>query len=169
MVIQANTGSDAYTQLYITPPTASTSEAITGELLYYIDNGESYSPTWYRVLTNANCNSILDNRYVNATGDTMTGSLTFDNPNTTAPFISDIGIKYKGTQSTYDIIKFIDNPTDTFGNGILIGGGGSTVIGSGESATSFWTKYVEENSSSNGGIESLILTGDENVYIYTNC
>lgn len=76
-VIQANTN-QGFTQVYITPPTASTANAITGEMLYYIDNGNEYNPTWYRVLTNANCNSILDDRYVNVTGDTMTGKLTID-------------------------------------------------------------------------------------------
>lgn len=77
-VLQANNDSQGFTQLYITPPTASTTDAITGEMLYYIDNGTGYHPTWYRVLTNANCNSILDDRYVNVTGDTMTGKLTID-------------------------------------------------------------------------------------------
>ena len=43
-----------YTQLYITSPTNSTANAITGEMLYYVNNGDAYSPTWYRVLTNKN-------------------------------------------------------------------------------------------------------------------
>lgn len=81
-VIQANNG-EAFTQLYITPPTATTADAITGEMIYYIDNGgTAYSPTWYRVLTNNNYNSILDGRYVNVGGDTMTGKLTMTSTET---------------------------------------------------------------------------------------
>jgi hypothetical protein len=56
-VIQAANNSTQYTQIYITPPTASTTNAIKGEMLYYINNGSGYSPTWYRVLTDKNYNS----------------------------------------------------------------------------------------------------------------
>ena len=52
-VIQSTTGTE-YTQIYITPPTANTSGAIKGEMIYYIDQGSGYYPTWYRVLTNNN-------------------------------------------------------------------------------------------------------------------
>ena len=55
-VIQSTTGTE-YTQVYITPPTSNTSGAIKGEMLYYIDQGSGYSPTWYRVLTNNNYSS----------------------------------------------------------------------------------------------------------------
>lgn len=43
-------------------------------------------------------------------------------------------ISYTGTKSTGNMIQFLDNDTDTYGNGIKIGGGGVVVIGSGESA-----------------------------------
>lgn len=79
-VIQASNGATAYTQIYITPPTANTSGAIRGEMIYYINNGSDYSPTWYRVLTDKNCNGILDSRYVNVSGDSMTGTLRLGAP-----------------------------------------------------------------------------------------
>lgn len=60
-VIQSETGSQ-YTQIYITPPTASTSGAIKGEMLYYIDQGTDYSPTWYRVLTDKNYTAYAADR-----------------------------------------------------------------------------------------------------------
>lgn len=43
-------------------------------------------------------------------------------------------IAYKGSKATYEMIKFIDNSSDTYGNGIAIGGGGLTIIGGGESS-----------------------------------
>ena len=70
-VLQANAGPTAYTQLYITASTSSgTTGAITGEMIYYIDNGSNYTPTWRRVLTNNNFNvysPALDG--TGATGD----------------------------------------------------------------------------------------------------
>lgn len=60
-------------------------------------------------------------------------------------------IKFIGSKATYSMIRFIDNTSDNDGNGISIGGGGSTVIGAGESAMSYVT---------NGGDERLFLLSD---------
>ena len=60
-------------------------------------------------------------------------------------------IKFIGSKATYSMIRFIDNTGDNYGNGISIGGGGSTVIGAGESAMSYVT---------NGGDERLFLLSD---------
>lgn len=60
-------------------------------------------------------------------------------------------IKFIGSKATYSMIRFIDNISDNYGNGISIGGGGSTVIGAGESAMSYVT---------NGGDERLFLLSD---------
>lgn len=60
-------------------------------------------------------------------------------------------IKFIGSKETYSMIRFIDNTSDNYGNGISIGGGGSTVIGAGESAMSYVT---------NGGDERLFLLSD---------
>lgn len=60
-------------------------------------------------------------------------------------------IKFIGSKQTYSMIRFIDNTSDNYGNGISIGGGGSTVIGAGESAMSYVT---------DGGDERLFLLSD---------
>lgn len=60
-------------------------------------------------------------------------------------------IKFIGSKQTYSMIRFIDNTSDNYGNGISIGGGGSTVIGAGESAMSYVTS---------GGDERLFLLSD---------
>lgn len=60
-------------------------------------------------------------------------------------------IKFIGSKQTSSMIRFIDNTSDAYGNGISIGGGGSTVIGAGESAMSYVT---------NGGDEKLFLLSD---------
>lgn len=60
-------------------------------------------------------------------------------------------IKFIGSKAAYSMIRFIDNTSDNNGNGISIGGGGSTVIGAGESAMSYII---------NGGDERLFLLSD---------
>ena len=44
-------------------------------------------------------------------------------------------IYYKGTKAEWSMIRFINNTVDQYGNGIVIGGGGQTIIGGGESAS----------------------------------
>ena len=65
-------------------------------------------------------------------------------------------IKFAGSKATFSMIRFIDNPSDTYGNGISIGGGGSVVVGAGESAMSFVT---------NGGDERLFLLSDGSINV----
>lgn len=72
-------------------------------------------------------------------------------------------ISYKGTKATYPMITFIDNTSDSYGNGIAIGGGGATIIGGGESASS------AKSLLSSGGDEKMIITNDTTIDFYTNC
>ena len=72
-------------------------------------------------------------------------------------------ISYKGSKSTFEMIKFIDNTGDANGNGIAIGGGGLTIVGGGESSDTVKTI------ASGGGEERLILSNDGPIDIYTNC
>lgn len=84
--------------------------------------------------------------YLPLSGGTMTGD-----------------ISYKGSKATYEMIRFIDNPNDEYGNGIAIGGGGLTIVGGGESANAIKLTYAT------GGDEHLILANDGPIDIYTNC
>lgn len=77
-----------------------------------------------------------------------------------AVFSGSSAIRYQGTHATYSMIKFKDGP-DTYGNGIIIGGGGLTVVGAGESADTVAAQY-------GGGDEVLNLASDGAVYIRTN-
>ena len=58
------------------------------------------------------------------------------------------------------MIRFLNNTTDTSGNGISIGGGGVTVIGAGESSQNLTPAANEE---------ALYLTSDGNIKFYTYC
>lgn len=85
----------------------------------------------------------------------------------TTKFLSDAvfsgsnAIRYEGTKATYSMIKFKDNTSDTYGNGIIIGGGGLTIVGGGESADTAAAQF-------NAGDEVLNLTSDGSVYIRSN-
>lgn len=83
------------------------------------------------------------------------GELYFRNPATE-------GIYYTGTKATYRMIRFIDNTSDTYGNGISIGGGGQTIIGGGESAN---TAAAQVGTS---GSEIMYVCNDGNVDIISN-
>ncbi len=76
---------------------------------------------WQTIVTSTNIGSYA----LPITGGTLTGNLTFS---------GSAGIYYQGTKVSYRMIRFIDNVSDNYGNGISIGGGGQTIIGGGESA-----------------------------------
>lgn len=84
--------------------------------------------------------------YLPLSGGTMTGN-----------------IAYKGSKATYTAIKFIDNTTDAYGNGISIGSGGLTIIGGGESADIIAAQQTS------GGSESMIIANDGVIDFYSNC
>lgn len=107
----------------------------------YVGGGNQNKLNWIREIGLLN-----DNRKLESNGAIFTGS-----------------IGYKGTKATYDMISFIDNTADTYGNGISIGGGGATLIGGGESTNQTLTLL------SNGGEEKLILSNDLGIDFYTNC
>lgn len=85
------------------------------------------------------------NTYLKLSGGTMTGN-----------------IRYKGSKNTYDMITFIDNTIDLYGNGICIGGGGLTIIGGGESASEVLKQHT------NGGDENMIVANDAAIDFFSN-
>ena len=85
------------------------------------------------------------NTYLKLSGGAMTGN-----------------IRYKGSNSTYDMITFVDNNVDTYGNGICIGGGGLTIIGGGESA------YSVLDQQTYGGDEKMIVANDAAIDFFSN-
>ena len=85
------------------------------------------------------------NTYLKLSGGAMTGN-----------------IRYKGSHSTNDMITFVDNNADVYGNGISIGGGGLTIIGGGESAN------VVLEQQTHGGDEKMIVANDVAIDFFSN-
>lgn len=85
------------------------------------------------------------NTYLKLSGGAMTGN-----------------ISYKGSKNTYDMIRFVDNNVDIYGNGICIGGGGLTIIGGGESASEVLKQHT------NGGYENMIVANDAAIDFFSN-
>lgn len=85
------------------------------------------------------------NTYLKLSGGAMTGN-----------------IRYKGSKSTYDMITFVDNNADMYGNGICIGGGGLTIIGGGESANAVLSQHTS------GGGEYMIVANDDAIDFFSN-
>ena len=71
-------------------------------------------------------------------------------------------ISYKGSKNTYEMIKFVDNNADIYGNGICIGGGGLTIIGGGESVSEVLKQHT------NGGDENMIVANDAAIDFFSN-
>lgn len=85
------------------------------------------------------------NTYLKLSGGAMTGN-----------------IRYKGSKNTCDMITFVDNNVDVYGNGICIGGGGLTIIGGGESASEVLKQHT------NGGDENMIVANDAAIDFFSN-
>ena len=85
------------------------------------------------------------NTYLKLSGGAMTGN-----------------IRYKGSKNTYDMITFVDNNVDVYGNGICIGGGGLTIIGGGESASEVLKQHT------NGKDENMIVANDAAIDFFSN-
>lgn len=75
---------------------------------------------------------------------------------------STTGIYYTGSKATYRMIRFIDNTSDTYGNGISIGGGGQTIIGGGESSD------TAAGQAGTGGSEIMWICNDGAIEFYPN-
>lgn len=85
------------------------------------------------------------NTYLKLSGGAMTGN-----------------IRYKGSKNTYNMITFVDNNVDVYGNGICIGGCGLTIIGGGESANEVLKQHT------NGGDENMIVANDAAIDFFSN-
>jgi hypothetical protein len=149
--------------------TASSSSDDSGDIAFYYGNGQEKARIWTANTYTGTANSgigpnyraykddgtqIASGRLLCSFGDHMTGDLYFDS--------ASVGICYKGTKSGGRMISFIDNPSDTSGNGIAIGAGGTTIIGGGESASAM------VGSLSGGGGELMYIGNDGDVHIHTN-
>lgn len=84
--------------------------------------------------------------YLPLTGGTLSGNISYAN----------------GSYTNYEMIKFITGTGD--GAGIVIGGGGLAVFGSGESASNLVSTLGLA-----GNTEETHITGDNAIYFHTNC
>lgn len=73
------------------------------------------------------------------------------------------GIYYQGTKACFRMIRFVDNTSDANGNGISIGGGGLTVLGSGESADTILSNL---SLTASGGSETTYIASDNSILFY---
>lgn len=134
----------------ITIPAGNENANYCEQRLFVTASNDVYSR--YRV--NGTWNSWVNNSTANCvqkTGDTMTGALIFSG--------SGGRIQYAGPGNTYNMIRFTDG--DQWGHGIIIGGGGLSVLGGGEAANVIADQY-------GGSDERAIIANDSSVQIFTN-
>lgn len=66
--------------------------------------------------------------------------------------------------TTFNVLQFITGTND--GMGVLLGAGGVTIVGGGESALNLWNSLKTAH---NAEDEALHLASDEQVYLHSNC
>lgn len=89
------------------------------------------------------------------------------------------GISFAGTKSTTSMIRFANNDANTYGNGIVIGGGGVVIMGCGESADALYSALVKAQISAGktaaaastevAQSENTYITSDNNIRLLSNC
>lgn len=116
----------------------------------------------YPGLRNLNNNTASATKLLNARtiwGQSFNGTTNVTGSLTNVADITMKGsIKYPGSKKTFDMIKFIDNTENEYGNGISVGGGGVVVVGAGESANTVFT-----GAGAKGDTETLFLTSDQDM------
>lgn len=114
--------------------------------------GTSEWSAWTKLITTNNISSYTAGSATTAGQLSSTRKIWGNDFNGTQNINGDI--IYTGSLATTSMIRFLDNTADSYGNGISIGGGGLTILGSGESASDIQGRY-------NSGNEDLILCSDE--------
>ena len=71
-------------------------------------------------------------------------------------------ISYQGTKSTGQMIRFLNNDTNTYGNGISIGYGGVAILAGGESADKVEPNYTPDS-------EKAVVASDTTIDFVVNC
>ena len=120
----------------------------------------SQNASFCHIYNSANIPFIFNNSVLTTGGNLGDSTYPFDN--LTLGRSNGAGIYYKGTKSTYRMIRFIDNTNDNYGNGISIGGGGQTIIGGGESADAMAAQ------AGTAGGEIMWIGNDGNIEFYPN-
>ena len=69
-----------------------------------------------------------------------------------------------GSYTDLPVIRFVTGSND--GTGVVIGGGGIAIFGSGESANNLYTNL---GTTVNGATETTYITGDNDIVFYSNC
>ena len=117
--------------------------------------------SFYHVYGDSETAPIALNMPIAMVGNKSVGTTSYP---TSALYVTKTGGIYSvGTKQTYKMIDFIDNTSDTYGNGIAIGGGGQTIIGGGESAT------TAKGQAGTAGAETMWICNDGNIDFYSNC
>lgn len=119
--------------------------------------GESEWSAWTKLITTNNISSYTAGSATTAGQLSSTRKIWGHDFNGTQNINGDI--IYAGSISTSSMIRFLDNTSGSYGNGISIGGGGLTILGSGESASDIQGRFSSGN-------EDLIICSDEWIGMY---
>lgn len=116
----------------------------------------SQNASWCHIYNSADIPFIF-NKSVQVVGKASLGGTTYPWGNLYIGGANN-GIYFVGTKQTYRMIRFIDNTAGADGNGIVIGGGGLTMLGSGESVDTLFN-----NVGATGATETTYISSDNTI------
>jgi hypothetical protein len=164
--------SNTYTNvLFVSSSTSFTSAGVSGVAGTYVGSGfiELSAPNPYIDFHFSNSTSDYTSRIIESSsgylqvtsnlmiGGSVTGYKLYVNGTTALKG----DIYYYGTNAHLSMIRFMDNTSDAYGNGISIGGGGMTIVGAGESASNMQSLV-------SAGTETLYLLSDGSINLEAN-
>lgn len=121
----------------------------------------SQNSSFTHIYNSANIGFIFNNTVATITGNLGTDAYPWNN--IYIGKANGAGIYYAGTKAIYRMIRFIDNTSDIYGNGISIGGGGLVVLGAGESADTILSNL---SLTAAGGTETTYIGSDDEINFY---
>lgn len=138
-----------------------------------LSDNESYTNV---TIFNNNLPSVLYNTYTNNLK--LSSSIAVNDAGDVVPDDSN-GISFAGTKSTTSMIRFANNDANTYGNGIVIGGGGVVIMGCGESADALYSTLVKAQISDGktaaaantevAQSENTYITSDNHIRLFSKC
>ena len=81
-------------------------------------------------------------------------------------FSSEVPYESQSTASSYDFLRIYGDNDSNYGHILVMGAGGHTIVGGGESASAIFNNLSDFTRDSG---EKLYLTADNNIYMYSNC
>lgn len=148
----AGTSAPIYGLMFAKTANFSTHGGVSGDWATYFTMSDTTTRGWIFRRGSTNVASISGAGYLTLNaGMNLGGNITYNN----------------GSYTDREVIKFITGTND--GTGVVIGGGGLAIFGSGESASTMQSSGGTSGAALGGSTEYTYITSDHGIDLVTNC